>query len=367
MGAASMNATRNVLRTLAVSSAVAIGVLGVLVVPSPAAARAVAAPDGSAWLRLAHLSPGTAPVDVWLTPFGGVPGAASLHHVSYGSFSTYRSLAPGFYTVAMARGRRRLEHAGASFPDRSTSLPGRAYSVLAEDSGTTIKLHVIPDNLAAPGAGRARVRLIQASTAGQALDVSAVQGPMLVQSAAYGAVSPYTEVPQGRWTLRIASTSHAFADDVGESRRGCWDRRDAPGGQRPAGDGRAEADPRRCGPGRDFPPAVVNTGGGGLAEPAPARTPSGSTAPRGTCGRSAGGRCRPRLARPSMGRCDGPAVTAGPPPSTRTRLGRSHHGSRGRPHRRVRGRGARADGRAHRSATGRCRCGRPPPIRPDSS
>ena len=181
-----------------------------LLLTSTGSARAASSSTaGSAWLRAAHLSPDTGPVDVWLTPFGGTAsGPATLSHVSYGTVSAYRSLPPGFYAVSM-----RPAGAAVGSPALLTGqvqiVAGRAYSVFAEGAGTALSLHVVADDLTLPGPDRARVRLIQASTVEPAVDVSAVQGPMLAQGAAYGAVSAYAEVPQGRWTLHIAPTDGA--------------------------------------------------------------------------------------------------------------------------------------------------------------
>jgi hypothetical protein len=165
------------------------------------AEAATAATTG--WLRTAHLSPDTGAVDVWLTPFGGTATAATVPHVTYGNVTAYQSLDPGFYTVAM-----RPAGSPASTPAVLSQTvqvkAGQAYSVLAVGQSTSLSFHVVSDDLTAPAAARSRVRLIQASTAQSAVDVRAVAGPVLVHDAAYGLVSPYSEVPQGRWNLQIA-------------------------------------------------------------------------------------------------------------------------------------------------------------------
>jgi hypothetical protein len=58
------------------------------------AAPAWAAPD-TGWVRLAHLSPNTPAVDVYLYPFGNSRARLVLHHVSYGTVSPYQELRPG--------------------------------------------------------------------------------------------------------------------------------------------------------------------------------------------------------------------------------------------------------------------------------
>src|SRR5260370_23557231 len=76
------------------------GLTGLL---APAASAATVTPmsgmDG--WMRLAHLSPNTPPVDVYLYSFGSPAKAVVLHHVAYGTVSPYMRIAPGQYTIAM--------------------------------------------------------------------------------------------------------------------------------------------------------------------------------------------------------------------------------------------------------------------------
>src|SRR5260370_8136568 len=81
---------RNVLAAGALS-------LGLFSIASPASTAAP--PTG--WLRLAHLSPNTPPVDVYLYSLGNSHARVVLHHVSYGTVSPYLRAAAGVYPVAM--------------------------------------------------------------------------------------------------------------------------------------------------------------------------------------------------------------------------------------------------------------------------
>src|SRR5258708_26266084 len=92
-----------------------------------ASAAASAASPGTGWVRLAHLSPNTPAVDVYLYSFGHSSAWLVLHHVGYGAVSPYESLASGDYTVAM----RAAGAAATSKPVLSTSLvvvSGHAYT-----------------------------------------------------------------------------------------------------------------------------------------------------------------------------------------------------------------------------------------------
>ena len=70
-------------------------------VPAAAASAASSAAAGTGWIRLAHLSPNTPPVDVYLYSFGNSDAKIVLHHVAYGEVSPYEAVTAGDYSVAM--------------------------------------------------------------------------------------------------------------------------------------------------------------------------------------------------------------------------------------------------------------------------
>ena len=103
---------------------------------APKAASASTASSGTGWVRLAHLSPNTPAVDVYLYSFGDPSAELVLHHVGYSVVSPYESLAAGDYTVAM----RAAGAAATTKPVLSATLtvaPGGAYTVagLGPESG----------------------------------------------------------------------------------------------------------------------------------------------------------------------------------------------------------------------------------------
>ncbi|MFY9652900.1 DUF4397 domain-containing protein, partial [Trebonia sp.] len=92
--------------------------------------------SNTGYVRLAHLSPNTPAVDVYLYSFGDPSAELVLHHVTYGTVSSYQVLAAGEYTVAM----RAAGAAASTKPVLSASLtvaPGGAYTVagLGPESG----------------------------------------------------------------------------------------------------------------------------------------------------------------------------------------------------------------------------------------
>ena len=62
--------------------------------------KSVSASD-TGWIRLAHLSPNTPAVDVYLYSFGDSSALLVVHSVAYGTVSSYQPLAAGDYSVAM--------------------------------------------------------------------------------------------------------------------------------------------------------------------------------------------------------------------------------------------------------------------------
>ena len=107
-------------------------------------AAAAPASSGYGWVRLAHLSPNTPAVDVYLYSYGMPNAKIVLHHVSYGTVSPYEKVAHGEYTVAMrAAGAVAVHQAGA---------------VQQPDGASRARLHGGRDGpgegAAAPGAGR---------------------------------------------------------------------------------------------------------------------------------------------------------------------------------------------------------------------
>jgi hypothetical protein len=162
---------------------------------------AASAADGGL-LRLAHLSPDTPAVDVYVDPVAG--GAKLvLHGVSYGTISDYRQVPPGSYTVAM-----RKSGAAASTPpvlSTTVQVAGRsARTVAGVGYFTTLGLTVLTDDLALPPAGHARLRVITAAATAKTLDVSLAAGAPFAAKLPFAHTSGYVDVPAGATTLRVA-------------------------------------------------------------------------------------------------------------------------------------------------------------------
>jgi Domain of unknown function (DUF4397) len=174
-----------------------------------AAASASSATTGTGWIRLAHLSPNTPPVDVYLYSFGNSNAQIVLHHVAYGTVSPYELVTAGDYSVAM----RAAGASPSSQPVLSTSVTvkaGQAYTVAGMGPESGLRLEVLNDQLTTPS-GKSEVRVIQASLKEQTVKFTC-GGQAIVPKATFASVSPYTAIPANTWTMQaIGSGATATA------------------------------------------------------------------------------------------------------------------------------------------------------------
>jgi Domain of unknown function (DUF4397) len=171
----------------------------------PKAASASTTSD-TGWVRLAHLSPNTPAVDVYLYSFGDPSAKQVLHHVGYGVVSSYEPLVAGEYTVAM----RAAGAAATTKPVLSASLtvaPGGAYTVAGLGPESGLRLEVLRDQLITPP-GKVRIRVIQASLQQHEVTVT-WNGTPTVTNLAFGSVSSYQTVSPATATLHVAGESES--------------------------------------------------------------------------------------------------------------------------------------------------------------
>jgi Domain of unknown function (DUF4397) len=193
-----------------------VSVLGTAALAGPAAAAPSTTAWSGGWLRLAHFSPGTPPVDVYLYPFGGSKAALVLRHVAYGDASPYESVATGQYTVAM-----RLAGAAADVPPVISSTvevqQGRAYTVAGLGPAAALQLDTLPDQLSAPS-GQAGVRVIEASLNQPNVTVQISADDQ--SSLRFPTSTPYQTVPAGFTAVHVGadgSTTTRTVDLAGRS------------------------------------------------------------------------------------------------------------------------------------------------------
>jgi hypothetical protein len=194
--------TRRLLMLLA-ASALLLGI------PAAATAFASSATTGTGWIRLAHLSPNTPAVDVYLYSFDNSKAMIVLHHVAYGTVSPYESVQAGDYSVAM----RAAGASATSQPVLSTSVTiaaGHAYTVAGMGPESGLRLQVLDDALTTPS-GQALVRVIQASLKQQEVKVT-LGSTVLAGSLKFASVSAYQAVTPGTETVTVSALSAGAGD-----------------------------------------------------------------------------------------------------------------------------------------------------------
>ena len=189
------SAIRRLLMLLA-TSALLLGI------PAAATAFASSATTGTGWIRLAHLSPNTPAVDVYLYSFDNSKAMIVLDHVAYGTVSPYESVQAGDYSVAM----RAAGASATSQPVLSTSVTvaaGHAYTVAGMGPESGLRLQVLDDKLTtAPG--QAEVRVIQASLKQQVVTVT-LGSTVLASGLKFASVSDYQPVSPGTQSVTVSA------------------------------------------------------------------------------------------------------------------------------------------------------------------
>ncbi|MFC6020492.1 DUF4397 domain-containing protein [Plantactinospora solaniradicis] len=189
-------------RIAAGAAALGLGLGLSTLVPTPATASAEATVG---YVRLAHLSPDTPAVDVYLGAATDSAKPQVFKAVGYGVLSPYLPLPVGPYAVAMRR-------AGAPATDppvlteRVSVAAGKAYTVAGVGRYAGLGLKVLDDDLSAPPDGRAKVRVVQASVRAPVIDVSVAEGASIASGVQFATTTAYHEVEPGRSTLRLSAT-----------------------------------------------------------------------------------------------------------------------------------------------------------------
>lgn len=174
----------------------------VTVVAGAGAAVAVAAPAGPSFLRLAHLSPDTPTVDVYLASVGDASRRFTVPGVDYGAVSDYRALPADTYTVSMRAAGAPAE----SPPVISTTLTtdsGAAYTVAGTGLYAQLGLAVLSDELSMPAAGEARIRVVNAAATAPQVDLAITGGPAIASGVGFAETTGYRSVPTGVWTVEV--------------------------------------------------------------------------------------------------------------------------------------------------------------------
>lgn len=178
--------------------------LGLLLSGASVAAAQQQGGGGEAYVRLAHLSPDTPNVDVYVASVADPSRSFVVPGVGYGAVSPYQALPAGSYVVSM-----RAAGAPADSPAViSTSVDARsgdAYTVAGVGMSASLGLSVLTDMLKMPAAGMASVRVINGAASAPSVDVGPEGSPAWAAAVRFGTDTPYVNVPLGTWNLQVTA------------------------------------------------------------------------------------------------------------------------------------------------------------------
>jgi hypothetical protein len=176
-----------------------------------ATASASSMPSGMGWVRCAHLSPNTAPVDIYMYSFGDPKAMDVLRHVPYGEVGMYMKMPVGEYSAAI----RPAGAPASTTPVISTSFmvrAGRAYTVAAMGPANGLRLQALNDRLTTPH-GKSMVRVIQASLKQHQVTVR-TGSATLASNLPFASVTPYGADKPGRWMVHAAGDTETWSGKV---------------------------------------------------------------------------------------------------------------------------------------------------------
>jgi hypothetical protein len=189
---------RSIARLVVPTISVALATLGGITVAN-------AAPE-EGWIRLAHLSPDTPKVDVYVSSFGNDDDPTVLRSVGYGMFSPYQRVPAGSYTIAM-----RLEGAPATEPAvLSTTVEINADSaatVAGMGRNTDLELVTLTDDLEPPGTNKSKVRVIHAALTAPVVNTVELAGSPVATDLSFAQFTDYDAVAAGNTTVEVDAGS----------------------------------------------------------------------------------------------------------------------------------------------------------------
>lgn len=163
---------------------------------SPALNAIVSEDAGTAWVKVAHLSPDAPNVDVW------VDGQVAFTDIAFEELTAYAPLSAGSYLV-------QVEPAGSGGAGPfviSATLDlesGTDYTVAAVGELSAIEPLVLVDDNSVPAVGFAHVRFVHASPDAPAVDITLTDGTVLFGDYEFKEASPYLPVNWGAYDLEV--------------------------------------------------------------------------------------------------------------------------------------------------------------------
>jgi hypothetical protein len=183
---------------------IVVAACAVVLPASPASAA------GMGFVRLAHLSPDTPDVDVYLDALSYHAKQLVFNGVGYGVVSGYLSLKPGSYAVSM-RGAGADPKSPPVLTTTVTVAAGKAYTVAGVGKHADLGLRIIHDDLDTPMSGQAKVRIIQASVKTPQLDVKLSDGTPIASAVDFATTTDYQLVKAGKLKIDVTPTGGGTA------------------------------------------------------------------------------------------------------------------------------------------------------------
>ncbi len=147
-------------------------------------------------IRVGHFSPDAPAVDIY------VDGRKTFAQVRFPLMSAYTPVAAGKHTVDVrAAGSASTDPALISVV--ADLAAGKPYLVAALGPAAALQGALIEDDLTAPAAGKAKVRVIHAAVGGPAVDVVVAGSTKLFEGIEFGKAAPYSEVDATKYDLSV--------------------------------------------------------------------------------------------------------------------------------------------------------------------
>jgi hypothetical protein len=162
---------------------------------------------GTAMVRVAHLSPDTGGVDVYLD------GERALQNVGYNTVSDYASVPAGEHDVELrpAGAAPTSEPVLAATP---TFAAGSAYTVAGVGLNQDLQGQIFNDDLSSPAAGAAKVRVLNAAVGIDPIDVTLTPAVGIPSNVDFATATPYDDVAPGMYDVSVADGDQTTVLDV---------------------------------------------------------------------------------------------------------------------------------------------------------
>jgi hypothetical protein len=161
--------------------------------------------ETNARVRIAHASPNTPNVDIYLDN----AAEAALSNVPFFTITDYLDL-PASTSSVQVREAGTEASSTPALSETVSLMPGEAYTVgaigLLEDSSNPLTLTPYADDLSAPAEGQAKVRVFHWNPGVPEVGVRVADGPELISALSFGNVSDYVAVDAGSYTLEVFAT-----------------------------------------------------------------------------------------------------------------------------------------------------------------